>query len=69
MKVFALKARGYYGGGMAIVAAEDAETAMAMANAVEDSVWHVNYAEAYEVTELPVVATAAGVLAHHETGE
>lgn len=69
MKVWAIKAYGNYGGGMAIVAADDAQMACTLANQAESSVWHVDYQRPESVEELPLQAEVAGVLAHYETGE
>ena len=77
MKVWAIKARGYYSGGMAIVAADDAQTACRLANHAEGNVWHgrwqsiwnVDYLQPESVEELPLQAEVEGVLAHYEMGE
>ena len=70
MKVFAIKAYGNYGAGMAIVAANSAEEAQQLANQREDSVWHVRYGAPFEVIELPVTAHGyPEVLVAFEYGE
>ncbi len=69
MRVYAIKAKAKYGGGMAIVAAPDEAQAIELASGIEDT-WHTNYAEPYSVLPLPVeYGGIAQILAHHEAGE
>jgi hypothetical protein len=73
VNVYAIKARGIFGGGMAIVAAPTRGAAMQIAaNCIQDDLWCTDYTEPTEVelfsavqcnTEVPLV------LVHFETGE
>jgi hypothetical protein len=70
MNVYAIKAYGHYGGGMAVVAADSEDEAKAIADRTEDSIWHVRYGAPESVELLPCVCDGpARVLAHYETGE
>jgi hypothetical protein len=70
MNVYAIKAYGNYGGGMAVVAADSEDDAKAIADKTEDRVWHVRYGNPSSVEQLPCVCVGpARVLAHYETGE
>lgn len=70
MKVFTIKAYGALGGGIAIVAAEDSADAIALARAIENPGWHVDYGDPVAVDTLPVTYEGdARVLEHYETGE
>lgn len=69
MKVYALKADGNYGGGMAIVAAPNPRRARQLATGI-DKTWHTRYHSA-DAEELPITykGKRAKVLVHYETGE
>ena len=70
MNVYAIKANGNYGGGMAVVAAESEREARVLADKAEDSTWRVNYDSPESVELLPCVCDGpARVLVHYETGE
>lgn len=70
MNLYTLKARGNYGGGMAVVAAADEQRARELASTIRDSTWQTDYRNAYEVTLLRVhYVDKEGVLDHFETGE
>lgn len=70
MNVYAIKAYGNSGGGMAVVAADSEDEAKAAADKIVDSVWHVRYGAPESVELLPCVCQGpARVLAHYETGE
>lgn len=70
MKVFTIKAYGNFGGGIAIVAAESSDDAIALAAAIENPGWQVDYSDPEQVDTLPVTYEgAARVLEHYETGE
>ena len=69
LTVYAIKAYGNYGGGMAIVAAENEEAAKKLATGC-DSNWHTRYHEPESIEALPVSYEGhALVLAHYATGE
>lgn len=70
MNVYAIKAYGNYGGGMAIVAAESDVDAIAIADTIEARGWHVRYGQPESVEWLPCpCAGPARVLTHYEIGE
>ena len=70
MNVYAIKAYGIYGGGMAVVAADSEEDAKTLASKAENSVWNVRYGRPETVELLPCTYKGtAQVLAHYETGE
>ena len=70
MNVYAIKAYGYYGGGMAVVVADSEDEAKAVANKAEASIWNVRYGDPESVELLPCLCDGpARVLAHYETGE
>lgn len=70
MKVFSLKASGHYGGGMAIVAANDNLEAINLASHLK-SYWRVDFRDGFtQVKELPVSYKGeAKVLEFYEIGE
>jgi hypothetical protein len=68
MKVYAIRGRGWYGGGIAIVAAVDEETALRVAGTIIDPNWRTDYANG-DVTELELTADRGGVVDHFEMGE
>ena len=70
MNVYAIKAYGNYGGGMAVVAADSEDEAKAVADKTKDSIWHVRYGRPESVELLPCACEGpARVLAHYEAGE
>jgi len=71
LKVFAIKATGTYGGGMAVVAASEQGQAEAIASNIFDHVWNTRYHVPDSVEELPDVFADGlpRVLSHHELGE
>lgn len=71
MKVYAIKASGTYGGGMAIVVARTEKQALTLASQVERSSWNVRYETPDHVEVLPNCRCdgPARVLTYHETGE
>ncbi len=70
MNVYAIKAFGVYGGGMAVVAAESEGEAKALAETAEASYWSVRYGKPESVELLPCACEGpARVLVHYETGE
>jgi hypothetical protein len=70
MKVYAIKAFGHYGGGMAVVAAPSEDEAKVLAQQKESSYWRVRYEEPESIEVLPCRCDGpARVLAHYETGE
>jgi hypothetical protein len=70
MNVYAIKAYGTYGGGMAVVAADNEGEAKTLAEKAEASSWGVRYREPESVELLPCVCDGpARVLVHYETGE
>lgn len=70
MKVYAIKAYGRGGGGMAIVAANSKVEACVLAQEEENSMWQVDYETPEEIELLPCeCAGQARVLTHYETGE
>jgi len=73
MKIFTIKARGTYGGGMAVVAADDeAEATQIAAASLGRDVWRTRYDKPDEVTAIVDVSGVdiqRGVLDHFETGE
>ena len=70
MNIYAIKAYGTYGGGMAIVAAKSEEEAKNLAEAAEKSSWAVRYGKPESVEILPLSFKGSPrVLAHYETGE
>lgn len=70
MNVYAIKAYGSYGGGMAVVAADSEDDAKALAEKAENSYWCVRYGSPGSVDLLPLVCEGpARVLVHYETGE
>lgn len=71
MRVFALEAYGNYGGGLAIVAAEDESAAKQLASKIRDGMWNVQYGKPTEISVLPSIVHkgAAEVIYHYETGE
>jgi hypothetical protein len=71
VKVWAIEAYGYYGGGLAIIAADTEAEAIAIGATIVDQSWRTDYGKPDEISELLDV-TAAGlarVLTHYETGE
>lgn len=69
MKVYAIKASGNFGRGMAVVAADDEHEAKNLADKAEVSLWRVRYDRPDSVDLLPCVCDGpARVLAHYETG-
>lgn len=70
MNVYAIKAYGHYGGGMAVVAADREDEAKALAEKAEESYWSVRYGEPASMELLPCSCDGpARVLTHYETGE
>ena len=72
MRVFAIKANGYYAGGMAVVAAIDATEAQVLAcnSGSRSTYWNVRYDKPESVDVLPVAYEGnAGVLSLYEMGE
>lgn len=70
MNVYAIKAYGNYGGGMAVVAADSEDEAKSVADKIQDSIWRVRYGKPESVELLPCVCGGvARVLEHFETGE
>ena len=70
MNIYAIKAYGNYGGGMAVVAADSEDEAKALADKAEESYWNVRYGKPESVDLLPCVCEGpARVLIHYETGE
>lgn len=70
MNVYAIKAYGTYGGGMAVVAAKSEDEAKALAEKAEDSYWAVRYGTPQSVELMPCKCGGpARVLVHYETGE
>ena len=70
MKVFTIKAYGELGGGIAIVAADCSDDAIALAAAIENPGWKVDYGDPEQVDTLPVIYEGtARALEHYETGE
>ena len=70
MNVYAIKAYGNYGGGMAVVAAGSESEAKELAEKAEKSLWRVRYGAPESADLLPLVCEGpARVLAHYETGE
>ena len=70
MNVYAIKAYGNYGGGMAVVAADSESDATALAKKINDPTWNVRYGEPDDVEMLPCVCDGPPrVLTHYETGE
>lgn len=67
MKLFAIQAYGRYGGGWALVRANDEARARELAATIRESYWHTRYDKPDEVIELP--SAGEGVLHHWETGE
>ncbi len=69
MNIYAIKARAKYGGGMAIVAAQDEEQAIALASTIEDT-WRTDWANPVYIKALPVdYHGTEQILEHHEAGE
>ena len=69
LAVFAIKAYGNYGGGMAIVAAVDEDEAKRLATGL-DEMWHTRYHAPESIMRLPVEYRGpSAVLANYETGE
>lgn len=70
MNVYAIKADGNYGGGMAVVAADSEDDAKALAENGARSIWNVRYGKPIEVELLPCVCDGPPrVLTYYETGE
>lgn len=71
MNIYAVKASGTYGGGMAIVAAPDEATAKHIASVQISDPWHTRYDRPDSITRLPIEIDLdmAVVLEHFETGE
>lgn len=70
MNVYAIKARGTYGGGMSVVAAHSVDEAKAIAAKNDNSMWNVRYDKPESVELLPLAYEGpTRVLAHYETGE
>ena len=68
--VFAVRAYGTYGGGLAVVAASAPQDAVRVASTIVDEIWRTRYHEPYEVRRLDCVAVGTPrVLTHFETGE
>lgn len=71
LNVYAIKATGNFGGGLAVVAASSKAEAIALASHIEDQIWRVRYCTPDHVETL-LGAWSAGpprVLTHYETGE
>lgn len=69
MNVYALKATGHYGGGMAIVAADSEKKAMVLATGL-DRDWQTKFHTPHSVELLPVTYQGkAKVLIWYATGE
>lgn len=71
MNVYAIKAYGKYGGGMAIVAAHDEEEAKALSAGL-DQMWHTRFDRPDSIDVLSSLAyfdDKAAVIAWHATGE
>jgi len=70
MNVYAIKAYGNYGGGMAVVAADSEEEALEVAGQIVDQIWYVQYRRPESVEQLPCHTVGLPrVSAHYETGE
>lgn len=69
LTVYAIKAYGMYGGGMAIVGATTEDEAKRLATGL-DTNWNTRYHEPESVVILPVTYSGdPSVLTHYETGE
>lgn len=70
MNVYAIKAGGHYGAGMAIVAAENEAQAKGLAVAAEQSPWRIDYHQPDSIEVLPCAYSGPPrVLVQHEAGE
>lgn len=70
MNLYAVKAHGDWGGGMAVVIANDAAQAKQVAAMIRDDIWATDYAHPEEVVGLPgIVSGPPRVVTHFETGE
>ena len=72
MNIYTIKAFGNYGGGMAVVAADDEQEAIRACRVIPNKTWHVRYDEPDNVECIVAGApadTLRGVLSHFETGE
>lgn len=70
MKVYAIEAYGNYGAGMAVIAADSKEEAIAIAEKIDGNIWNVRYGKPTNVQLLPCICDGpARVLTHFETGE
>ena len=70
MNVYVIKAYGTYGAGMAVVSADSADEAKALAAQADGIGWAVRYGSPESVELIPCVCDgSAQVLAHYETGE
>lgn len=70
MNVYSIKAYGNYGGGMAIVAAENEDDAKKIAGKIKDLIWRTDYASPNEINLMRCSFQGeACVLDHFETGE
>lgn len=69
MNVYAIKASGRYGGGMAVVAAEDESAARLIGETIQDRMWRTDYSKG-DIELLPCQCAApARVIFHYEVGE
>jgi hypothetical protein len=68
MKVFAIRGNGWYGGGIAIIAAVDEVAARELAKTIPADQWRTDYVKG-EISELELTAERAGVVDHFEMGE
>lgn len=70
MNVYAIKAYGRYGGGMAIVAAIEEWQAVEVASKISDTIWNTRYDKPESITLLPLTFDGGPmVIEHYETGE
>ena len=70
MKVWTIKASGYLGAGMAIVAADDVELAVSLAGKIPPSTWNIEWGKPDECRALEANANGpARVLDYFEYGE
>lgn len=69
LSVYAIKASGNYGGGMAIVAALNEQDAIKKAATIQDQ-WNCRYRKPDSVSRLDVITFGQDrILEHYETGE
>ncbi len=70
LNVYTIEATGKYGGGFAVIAAENQSQAVKIAKTIEDNIWNTRYDVPESVKQLPCKCVGpARVLAHFESGE